>query len=1172
MAVRTKVGSTGWASIALALALALVGLATASEGADRASILRALTARLQRGQALATGVVPLASGSGFARSFGGSNSDVGNLIRQSGSNFVLGGLSDSFGPGSGFKPWLTELDGSGNLISQHVWGTDQAEAGFAAGTPDGGYFVTVVSEPTPGQFFLQLIKLNSSFATVWQQQYGNGSEGMAAAAVQSDNTFLVYGNTPVLSGGGTLSFVLTVIKTDTSGHVVWQKQFTAPSPVAVEFNQLADGSFIGAGTIGDPLNPGTTDIIVVKLDSSGNITWQKSFGGPGQETAFLALPISGGYLIAASTTSFGAGKADVWLLQLDTSGNLVKQEVIGGAGDENAYLEAVSGGYILSGSTDSSGAGSTDGWLAFLDSNLNVTSSKTYGGSGADMLVALPDSAGGFLLLGTTTSFAGGSGGIWLVKTDGSGTPIWQNTYPGAADGSADINRLSGGGLLLSGSTEPLGSAGSDMLAMLLDANGQLAGCDLIHPTTVNPANFPVTVTPTHVTPGTLAVTESPASVPLPTTTLSAISTNAITTMVCGAASTLAATATASATSGTAPLPVNFTGSASGGTSPYTFDWDFGDGSAHSGQQNPAHTYASAGTYSVVLKVTDAAAATATDSHLVITVSSAGSTLTITTTSPLPSGTVGVAYSFQFTSTGGTGATTWSVVSGSLDSLTLSAAGALAGTPTASGDFSLTIKVVDSASGSAQGTFALHVSSAGSFAAWVPVASHANGLNSSQWRSDLGLLNPGGSTANVEVVFVGDSANLSKAVSVAAGTQSMMTDVVGQLGGSGSGALEVTSDRPLFVTTRTYNQVSSAATCYARGTQGQDYPAVASSGGLTAGQTAYLAGLTEDASYHTNIGIVDTGATNAVVLVKLYNGAGTNLAQYTVRPSAGEWIQATQPFKSQAGQTAMASGYATVTIQSGSGVFAFASVIDNITNDPTTVAMQVSAPSLVVWVPVASHTSGLNGSQWRSSLSLLNPGPGAANVQVVFVGSGGNLSKTVSVAAGTQSILTDVVGQLGGSGSGALEVTSSRALYVTAHTYNQVSSTATCYASGTQGQDYPAVASSGGLGTGQTAYLAGLTENASYHTNIGIVNAGSTNASVLVKLYNGAGTYLAEYTVPLAPGAWAQATQPFKTEAGQAAMASGYATVTVQSGTGVFAFASVIDNITNDPTTVATQQ
>ncbi len=80
-----------------------------------------------------------------------------------------------------------------------------------------------------------------------------------------------------------------------------------------------------------------------------------------------------------------------------------------------------------------------------------------------------------------------------------------------------------------------------------------------------------------------------------------------------------------------------------------------------------------------------------------------------------------------------------------------------------------------------------------------------------------------------------------------AGTQSILTDVVGQLGASGQGALEILSDQPLKVTSRTYNQVPSDASCYPNGTQGQDYPALAVGDGLAAGQSAYLAGLTENA-------------------------------------------------------------------------------------------------------------------------------------------------------------------------------------------------------------------------------------------------------------------------------------------------------------------------------------
>jgi hypothetical protein len=226
------------------------------------------------------------------------------------------------------------------------------------------------------------------------------------------------------------------------------------------------------------------------------------------------------------------------------------------------------------------------------------------------------------------------------------------------------------------------------------------------------------------------------------------------------------------------------------------------------------------------------------------------------------------------------------------------------------------------------------------FTAWVPVAAHNPGLNQSQWRSDLGLLNTGTVTANVQLEFFGSGGNEANATYVPALTQWILKDVVGQLGVSDQGALEIVADQPLKVTSRTYNQVSPDASCYPNGTQGQNYLTLTASDGLSAGEAAWLPHLTENAGYRANIGLVNTGPTAARVTVELYDGAGTLLASYPVSLTAGEWKQEIQPFRSMAGQTAMDRGYARVTVTLGTGVFAFASVVDNITNDPTTITMQ----------------------------------------------------------------------------------------------------------------------------------------------------------------------------------------------------------------------------------------
>jgi hypothetical protein len=330
---------------------------------------------------------------------------------------------------------------------------------------------------------------------------------------------------------------------------------------------------------------------------------------------------------------------------------------------------------------------------------------------------------------------------------------------------------------------------------------------------------------------------------------------------------------------------------------------------------------------------------------------------TITTTSPLPDATEGTAYSLQFAASGGSGDFRWSTrccpecgfpgcppTTGLPPGLSFSPTGLLDGTPTASGSFSFWVWWAnDGYSLGTFGLFVLHVrpSAAYSFSRWVPVAAHNGGLNGSAWRTDLGILNPTTSAANVEIDFYGGYRGIvSNTISVAAGAQLMLVDVVGQLGVSGQGALEILSDQPVTVTSHTYSRIPSDASCLANGTQGQDYPTLTASGGLAAGQSAYLAGLVENVSFRSNIGLVNTSLDSAEVLVELYDATGTLLVQYYVRLVPGEWEQRTQPFVYWAGQTAVDSGYARITVESGSGIFAFASVVDNITNDPTTVAMQ----------------------------------------------------------------------------------------------------------------------------------------------------------------------------------------------------------------------------------------
>lgn len=226
------------------------------------------------------------------------------------------------------------------------------------------------------------------------------------------------------------------------------------------------------------------------------------------------------------------------------------------------------------------------------------------------------------------------------------------------------------------------------------------------------------------------------------------------------------------------------------------------------------------------------------------------------------------------------------------------------------------------------------------------------------------------------------------------------------------------------------------------------------------------------------------------------------------------------------------------------------------------------------WIPSASRGSGAGGSQWRTDLGILNTNGGRTDVELVFYSTSGPRTSTTFVAGNSQSILTDVVGQVGSSGNGALEVRATLPVKVSSRTYNLNVAGAACYPNATLGQNLDALTAQQGLAVGETAFLPQLVENPAYRCNISLTNMGTGDATVKVELYDGAGTKLGEYTESLTPGQFKQKTRPFFNNASpqQTNMSRGFAKVTVLSGNGIVAYASVIDNVTQDPTTIAMQR
>jgi hypothetical protein len=145
--------------------------------------------------------------------------------------------------------------------------------------------------------------------------------------------------------------------------------------VAMSIIQSSDGGYVVAGYTGS-FGAGDWDIYVVKLDSSGNVVWTKTIGG-GRFSSIIQSS-DGGYVVAGYTWSFVASGWDIYVVKLDSSGNVIWTKTIGGSFSDYAYsiIQSSDGGYVVAGETSSFGAGGDDIYVVKMDANGNVCFSQ----------------------------------------------------------------------------------------------------------------------------------------------------------------------------------------------------------------------------------------------------------------------------------------------------------------------------------------------------------------------------------------------------------------------------------------------------------------------------------------------------------------------------------------------------------------------------------------------------------------------------------------------------------------------------------------------------------------------------------------------------------------------------------------------------------------------------
>jgi hypothetical protein len=314
----------------------------------------------------------------------------------------------------------------------------------------------------------------------WIRTYGGPSADYGSSSVRtSDGGYIVTGTT---GNFGAVSSDCLVLKLDSGWNMEWQKIYGASGvDSCLSIRQTEpDLGYIVAGATSSS-GAGGSDVWLLKLDGSGNVEWQKTYGGSGSDQAVAVSQTDSGYIVAAQTSSFGMGSTDFWLLNLDTGGNILWQRSYGGASMDFLYdLQTVTGGgYIVAGQTMSFGAGGNDALLLKVDADGNIVWQKTYGGTLTDWAGSIQKTVGGgYIVLGETSSFGAGDRDIWILKIDEDGEIAWQKTYGGPArdegDGVSKIRQTSDLGYIVTGITSSFGAGGQDAWLLKLDANGNV--------------------------------------------------------------------------------------------------------------------------------------------------------------------------------------------------------------------------------------------------------------------------------------------------------------------------------------------------------------------------------------------------------------------------------------------------------------------------------------------------------------------------------------------------------------------------------------------------------------------------------------------------------------------------------------------------------------------------
>ncbi|MFW6072389.1 MAG: hypothetical protein ACOC6U_02690 [Thermoplasmatota archaeon] len=285
----------------------------------------------------------------------------------------------------------------------------------------------------------------------------------------------------------TINFPTT--RASTQNRVEWEKTFGGDDKEsAYQIIQTDDGGYLVIGDT-ESYGAGKEDFWILKLSAKGSIEWNKTYGGEGYEEPDYAIQTTdGGYAVGGHTTSYSDGSKDGWIIKIDSNGELQWDKHYGGAGNEVFHFidQTENGDYIVLGYTSSFGD-QDKMWYLKLDKNGEIHQNKTFGGDLGGFNDATKTKDGRFVLTGWYEKEGDDTYNAFLVKINSSGEVEWTKTYSDSSDYVAtSVIQTSDKGYAISGRVKKSENNEDNFMLIKTDDSGKkewtrsLGGSDIL--------------------------------------------------------------------------------------------------------------------------------------------------------------------------------------------------------------------------------------------------------------------------------------------------------------------------------------------------------------------------------------------------------------------------------------------------------------------------------------------------------------------------------------------------------------------------------------------------------------------------------------------------------------------------------------------------------------------